>query len=385
MKKGKSSYSVKIDNLTANTTYYVRYLAVNNYSSMISEKSSKFKTQAKSEPNEPDNPIDPLGREYVDLGLSVKWATCNVGATKPEEYGDYFAWGETALKSTFFGWDSYKFYDAVNGFTKYNQSDNRFTLDPEDDVAFMNWGGGWRMPTQSEIQELFEDCVWTSEIQNGVRGKKVVGPNGNAIFLPAGGYESDGENELIGYFGSYWSSSLGILNNWYYGCAYSLHFFASFDSVAVHLDGAYRRYGKSIRPVWGESRDNPDDNFNDNSTEMYMIGEDFGGWDWNNEGVVSLIPVHSAEGAFWTIKPLKAGKQFKFCSKKEWNGDFNSLGEDSGYVIVDGNCSVESDGIYMIYVDVKNKKLVIEPAAVYGIGDCFGSWDKAMRSAKFAV
>ena len=138
---------------------------------------------------------------------------------------------------------------------------------------------------------------------------------------------------------------------------------------------------KTLTKSEPDDPDNPDDI----PTEMYMIGSDYGNWDWYSEGIVSLIPVHSAEGAFWTIKPLKAGKQFKFCSKKEWNGDFNSLGEDSGYVVVDGNCSVESDGIYMIYVDVKNKKLVIEPAAVYGIGDCFGSWDEAMRSAKFAV
>ena len=120
-------------------------------------------------------------------------------------------------------------------------------------------------------------------------------------------------------------------------------------------------------------------------SEMYMIGDAIGGWDWAGDYIVSMTPVHSAEGAFWTIKPLEAGKPFKFCPVKDWNGDFTGLGEDSGYVVADGNCSVEADGIYMIYVDVKNKKLVIEPAAVYGIGDCFGGWDAKMEAAKFAV
>lgn len=120
-------------------------------------------------------------------------------------------------------------------------------------------------------------------------------------------------------------------------------------------------------------------------SEMYMIGDAIGGWDWAGDYIVSMTPVHSAEGAFWTIKPLEAGKPFKFCPVKDWNGDFTGLGEDSGYVVADGNCSVEADGIYMIYVDVKNKKLVVEPAAVYGIGDCFGGWTAKMEAAKFAV
>ena len=119
-------------------------------------------------------------------------------------------------------------------------------------------------------------------------------------------------------------------------------------------------------------------------SEMYMIGDAIGGWDWAANGL-AMVPVHSAEGAFWMIRHLEAGKAFKFCPVKEWNGDFTGLGEDSGYVVVDNNCSVETTGTYMIYVDVKNKKLVVEPAAVYGIGDCFGGWDAKMEAAKFAV
>ena len=194
------------------------------------------------------------GHEYVDLGLpsGLKWATCNVGADSPDEYGDYFAWGETEIKSTFVGWESYKF-NGTSGFTKYNSSDNKVILDSGDDAATANWGGNWRMPTRTEFEELLENCTWTYYVaQNGVKGKKVVGPNGNYIFLPAGGNESGGENELIGYSGWYYSSSLGIIDDWYYGCAYTLHFYPSLNDVSVTADNFYRRYGFSVRPVWGE-------------------------------------------------------------------------------------------------------------------------------------
>ena len=176
MTKGKSSYSVKIDNLTANTTYYVRYLAVNSYSSMVSEKVSKFKTLTKSEPGDPDKPFEP---EYVDLGLSVKWATCNVGATKPEEYGDYFAWGEVEPKNNY-SLSTYKYCNGTNNsMTKYSAKndvnrgefyDNKIVLGPEDDAATVNWGGEWRMPTKEEQDELRNKCTWEWTILNGVQG-----------------------------------------------------------------------------------------------------------------------------------------------------------------------------------------------------------------------
>ncbi len=120
-------------------------------------------------------------------------------------------------------------------------------------------------------------------------------------------------------------------------------------------------------------------------TEMYMIGADFGSWDWASAGVVSLTPVHSKPGEFWTIKYFNAGYGFKFCSKKEWNGDFTNLGEDAGFTVADGSCFVPADGLYMVYVNLTDKKLTIEPATVYGIGDSFGAWDDKMENAKFAV
>ncbi|MBO7112331.1 MAG: hypothetical protein J6V75_00065, partial [Bacteroidaceae bacterium] len=120
---------------------------------------------------------------YVDLGLSVKWATCNVGASKPEEYGDYYAWGETEPKTTY-DWSTYKWCKGSSAtMTKYcnNSSygnngftDTKTTLDPEDDVAHVKWGGNWRMPTISEFEDLINNCTWTWTTQNGVNGYKVT-------------------------------------------------------------------------------------------------------------------------------------------------------------------------------------------------------------------
>lgn len=120
-------------------------------------------------------------------------------------------------------------------------------------------------------------------------------------------------------------------------------------------------------------------------TEMHMIGEEFGGWDWASTGIVDLIPVNGKQGQFWTIRNISAGKGFKFCAQKAWSGDFTGLGTDTGYTVADGNCFVETTGVYMIYVDVENKKLCIEPAKVYGIGDCFGGWTEGMTDALFTA
>ena len=118
-------------------------------------------------------------------------------------------------------------------------------------------------------------------------------------------------------------------------------------------------------------------------TELYMIGQDFGGWDWESEGVVSMTPVHSHEGAFWTTRYFTAGSGFKFCAKRAWDGDFFTLGDDYGFYTDGGNCCVEADGFYTVYVDLVNNIIAVEPAAVYGIGDCFGSWDTYMESSRF--
>ena len=190
------------------------------------------------------------GHEYVDLGLpsGTKWATCNVGASKPEEYGNYYAWGETTTKSS--SYDNYKWSnDGWYTFTKYNTSsssgtvDNKTVLELADDAARANWGGAWRMPTDAEWTELRENCTWTWITKNGVNGYEVKSKiNGNSCFLPAAGCRYGDDLNGAGYDGLYWSSSLYTD----YPCsAWDVSFYS--DGVG-RLD-YYRYSGRSVRPV----------------------------------------------------------------------------------------------------------------------------------------
>ena len=199
-------------------------------------------------PNTPVTPPSTSQYEAIDLGLSVKWATCNVGASKPEEFGGYYAWGETAEKSNY-DWSTYKWCNGSEDImTKYctdssdGTVDNKTVLDPEDDVAHVKWGGSWRMPTLAEQKELFNNCSWTWTTLNGVTGYCVTGPNGNSIFLPAAG-DRDGTGVIgRGSFGSYWSSSLYS----YSVGAYFLYFLDAY----YDWDCCLVRYrGLSVRPV----------------------------------------------------------------------------------------------------------------------------------------
>ncbi len=125
------------------------------------------------------------GHEYVDLGLSVKWATCNVGANKPEDYGDYFAWGETTIKSDYSCITNITYNHTTSHLQSLGIIDANGNLTSSRDVATANWGGTWRMPTETECEELLDNCTWKWTTQNGVKGYKVIGTNGNSIFLPA--------------------------------------------------------------------------------------------------------------------------------------------------------------------------------------------------------
>ena len=202
-----------------------------------------------SDPNIPDPNPNTGNHEYVDLGLSVKWATCNVGASKPEEYGDYFAWGETEPKD-YYDWSTYKwcngsYYTQTKYCTNssYGTVDNKTTLDLSDDAARANWGGNWRMPTHEEQEELRTQCTWIWTTQNGVYGYKVTSKkNGNSIFLPAAGYRVDSSLYLAGSYGNYWSSSL---YTGYPRSAYDL----SFDSGIVGWGNYSRCIGFTVRPV----------------------------------------------------------------------------------------------------------------------------------------
>ena len=196
------------------------------------------------------------GTDYVDLGLSVKWATVNVGAYSPEDYGDYYAWDEIETKSSY-TWTNYRFrtsgdsYSNVK-FSKYNTSrsygtvDNMTTIEMSDDVARQKWGGSWRMPTKDEFTELINNCTWTWTTLNGVNGYRVTskkfGYTDRSIFLPAAGCRSGTSLDNAGSNGYYWSSSLvtGIPYN-----AWTLFF----SSGRYSTSSNYRNYGRSVRPV----------------------------------------------------------------------------------------------------------------------------------------
>lgn len=192
------------------------------------------------------------GHEYVDLGLpsGLKWATCNVGAESPEEYGGYYAWGETQEKDIYAS-STYKYYQwksslGVYQLTKYcTQSyggsvDNKTVLELEDDAANMKWGGNWRMPTIEEFNELRELCTWDWTSHYGIYGFMIIGPNGNSIFLPAAGMRDEGTIYNKGAEIAYWSSSLYVDNP--FG-SYCLNFCSKWR------DSINRIYGFSIRPV----------------------------------------------------------------------------------------------------------------------------------------
>ena len=123
---------------------------------------------------------------------------------------------------------------------------------------------------------------------------------------------------------------------------------------------------------------------------LYIIGAQFGDWNWASADVVDMVAVNTGdnnlgEGQFWAVRYIETGKGFKFCPKKEWSGDFATRATTTGVTVDGGNCFVAESGVYMILVDLKEDKMAVEPAAVYGMGDAFGGWTEASASAKFAV
>lgn len=185
---------------------------------------------------------------FVDLGLSVKWATCNLGASKPEEYGNYYAWGETVSKGLF-TWDTYK-WRRGNTLTKYTGTDNKKRLDPNDDVATVKLGEKCHIPTKQEWEELTNYCMWERVTQKGVLGFKVTSyETGKSIFLPLAGFKKDNEYILEGTFGLYGSSSLRVedrgLDYAYLRCIYPY----GQKDVFGWNDPCERYIGFTIRPV----------------------------------------------------------------------------------------------------------------------------------------
>ena len=192
---------------------------------------------------------DTQDHEYVDLELpsGTLWATCNVGAEKPEELGCHFAWGEVEEKDTC-GWGNYKWCQGTpDTMIKYCVEDKRGTVDglselvPEDDAAIVFWGNEWKTPTREQLAELYDTnlCTWTWTTLNGTNGYQVTSrKNGKSIFLPAAGYIGDKAIE-VGEDGYYWSTTLGDEGA----------FIVGFDAKEFYFYGSYRCYGQSVRAV----------------------------------------------------------------------------------------------------------------------------------------
>lgn len=227
-------------NVIPNTTYYYKAYATNIVGTSYGEVLSFNTTGGTLN-----------GHNWVDLGLpsGTYWATTNVGANNPEDYGEYFAWGETSSKEIY-EWTNYiysngssttltKYCDnpdlGNNGFT-----DNLTTLEAIDDAATTNWGVGWRMPTMEEFTELYDNCTQEWTTQNGINGRTFTGPNGNSIFLPAAGRRENGDILYVGSNGIYWSNSL--VHPCYAGCL-------GFSLENSDVTNAPRIEGLSVRPV----------------------------------------------------------------------------------------------------------------------------------------
>ncbi len=266
--------------------------------------------------------------QAVDLGLSVEWANMNIGANAPEDYGDYFAWGETEPKD-YNDWSTYKWCNgSKNTLTKYctdsdfGTVDNKSVLDLEDDAAYANWGGNWRMPTPDEIKELVDNCHWEWTTRNGVNGYKVTGPNGNSIFLPAAGKHWSDHLSGVGSYGQYWSSSLSPKSE-----NYACHL--SFYSDGGHFNNTYERdNGFSVRAVCPK-----------------QVAVDLGlSVKWATMNVGANAPEESGDYFAWgETEP----RHYYYWSNYKWcDGSYNTLTKyctDSEYGTVDNKTTLDSE------------------------------------------
>lgn len=234
---GLGAFTCNLTDLQYETTYCARAYAVNNKGTAYGEEVI-FTTLSLN------------GHEYVDLGLSVKWATMNVGASKPEDYGDYFAWGETEPKD-YYDLSTYKWYNSLDStLTKYCIVSLDTRLELNDDAAYINWGGAWRMPTYDELIELCNECTWEETTLNGVKGYKVISKsNNNSIFLPAAGISWRDLNQGTLGAGVYGSNCLYTSSPDDAFCLVfgkSLFWQFSYPSVSCYS----REWGTPIRPVF---------------------------------------------------------------------------------------------------------------------------------------
>ena len=246
--------------------------------------------------------------DYVDLGLpsGTLWATCNVGANAPEEYGKYFAWGEIEDKSNY-TWDSYLYcyqfnYDPLikkycnnSRYGKDQYTDDLTELQPMDDVATALWGGGWQMPSASQFEELINSDYTTVEVavKNYVGGCKITSKiNGNSIFLPfAGGYQNSSSIDYVKYNAFYWSRSLSLAD-----CRRA-HLFSAGQGGSYEVMKTIRCHGYSVRPV--------------RNPVAYVISNIPDGWQVNGTTTTGSYEVAKGGSVVFTPVNIPAGKKIK--------------------------------------------------------------------------
>lgn len=233
-------------------------------------------------------------------------------------------------------------------------------LYPQIIVAPVQWGvrggmNGWGFTAFPEVEYSNEGMTWVLENQELAAGGKFKFAYGHGwkIQLDDAGYVKANTN--LGEGAASGAADIAVVD----GGKYKITLKYALKGGAIENSYSYEveLTEKSTMP-----------------TTMYIIGNDFGNWEWTSASVVEMTPVHSHTGAFWAIRYMTTTTEFKFCAKKEWNGDFTTLGTNTGFT-TPGNNMVEADGMYMIYVDLANDFVTVEPANVYGMGDAFGGWE----------
>lgn len=286
--------SMIVNSLKPNTTYYARPFMVLSDGTELYGNTIQFTTKGLS-----------YSTEYVDLGLSVKWATCNLGSSSPHEVGAFYAWGETepAILRQSYKWS------GAGGFTKYNADDGKVTLDATDDAASVNLGGKWRMPTNEEINELRNYCTWTPATSNGVQGCKVTGENGNSIFIPV-------SKGFSGYFDVIALSS--SLNTYYEGYQYVHALLFDYDENRIGYLSTFRDGWNPIRPVYDESGQKPDNK----TPEVVDLGLP-SGLKWASFNLGASKPEEYGDYYAWGETETK--DDFSWGTYKWCNGDYLHL------------------------------------------------------------
>ncbi len=322
------------------------------------------------------------GHEYVDLGLpsGTLWATCNVGAINPEDYGDYFAWGETEPKEDY-SWATLKYWDNdADAPTKYTNSDGPLTLEAADDAAAANWGGKWRMPTEAEQEELYTKCTWTWTELNGINGYRITGSNENSIFLPAAGYRGSTSLYKTGTNGYFWSSSLtkSIVDS---ENADHLTFTSTYQQVTIFS----RFLGQSVRPVYSEKSNIVSDYKGHEYVDLGLSS----GVLWATCNIGSSEPMYNGDYFAWgetTTKGTYDWATYKYCNgslekltKYCTNTSYGNNGFIDNKTILDS----EDDAATVIWGGAWRMPTLDEIKELYT--ECTWTWTKLSDTSGYSI